>query len=164
MPVTPLRDTDLPRLERCLSLAEEALAAGDQPFGSVLVDADGKEVYAERNRIANGDDTQHPELNLARWAAHHMAPAERARATVYTSSEHCPMCAAAHGWVGLGRIVYASSSEQLHGWLRGFGLAAGRVAPLPIETVVPDALVCGPAPQLADRVRSLHARYYDAHA
>lgn len=54
------------------------------------------------------------------------------------------MCAAAHGWVGLGRIVYRLLLEQLHGWLRGFGLAAGRVAPLPIETVVPDALVCGP--------------------
>ena len=163
MTVTPLHDSDLPRLERCLSLAEEALLSGDQPFGSVLVDAEGREVFAARNRVAEGDDTQHAELALARWAAANLAPAARSRATVYTSSEHCPMCAAAHGWVGLGRIVYASSSEQLDGWLRGFGLAAGRVAALPIETIVPDADVCGPVPHLADRVRSLHARYYDAH-
>jgi len=27
------------------------------------------------------------------------------------------MCAAAHAWVGLGRIVYVSSSEQLTAWL-----------------------------------------------
>src|SRR3712207_7274778 len=39
-------------------------------------------------------------------------------ATVYTSGEHCPLCAAAHAWVGLGRIVYASSSVQLTAWLR----------------------------------------------
>ena len=72
------------------------------------------------------------------------------------------MCAAAHGWVGLGRIVYASSTEQLTGWLQGFGLAAGRVAPLPIEAIVPDAVLSGPAPDLAERVRLLHERYYNA--
>lgn len=162
MPLTPLLDADLPHLERCLSLAEEALVSGDQPFGSILVDAEGREVFADHNRIAGGDDTQHPEFAIARWAAEHLAPAERARATVYTSGEHCAMCAAAHGWVGLGRIVYASSTEQLTGWLQGFGLAAGRVAPLPIEAVVPDAVLSGPAPELAERVRLLHERYYSA--
>jgi len=25
---------------------------------------------------------------------------------MYTSGEHCPMCAAAHGWVGIGKLVY----------------------------------------------------------
>ncbi|QIK71004.1 nucleoside deaminase [Propioniciclava coleopterorum] len=162
MPVTPLLDSDLPHLERCLALAEEALLTGDQPFGSILVDASGREVFADHNRIAGGDETQHPEFAIARWAAAHLAPAERSRATVYTSGEHCAMCAAAHGWVGLGRIVYASSTEQLTGWLQGLGLAAGRVAPLPIESVVPGALVSGPAPELAERVRALHERYYNA--
>jgi tRNA(Arg) A34 adenosine deaminase TadA len=30
--------------------------------------------------------------------------------------EHCSMCAAAHAWVGLGRIVSAASSSQLATW------------------------------------------------
>ena len=63
----------------------------------------------------------------------------------------------------LARAQQLKEQAQLDGWLRGFGLAAGRVAALPIETIVPDADVCGPVPHLADRVRSLHARYYDAH-
>ena len=50
------------------------------------------------------------------------AEAERAGATVYTSGEHCPMCAAAHGWVGLGRVVYVASSAQLAGWLEEMGV------------------------------------------
>src|SRR5260370_14048282 len=53
-----------------------------------------------------------------------MPPPERAAATVFTSGEHCPMCAAAHGWVGLGRIVYVSSSEQLAAWLVELGVPA----------------------------------------
>ncbi len=37
---------------------------------------------------------------------------------MYTSGEHfCLICAAAHGWIGLGRNVYASSAEQTGAWL-----------------------------------------------
>src|SRR5690606_4605181 len=100
-------------LRRCVELASEALEAGDEPFGSVLVAGDGTVLAEDRNRIASGDRTRHPELALARWAASNLTPAERAAATVYTSGEHCPMCAAAHAWVGLGRIVYVASSTQL---------------------------------------------------
>lgn len=35
------------------------------------------------------------------------------RNNYYRGNIICPMCAAAHGWVGLGRIVYISSSNQL---------------------------------------------------
>jgi len=63
-------ETDLVHLRRCVELAEEALEAGDEPFGSVLVGPGGKVLAEDRNRIAEtGDPTQHPELNLARWAA-----------------------------------------------------------------------------------------------
>ena len=34
-----LDDTDLAHLRRCVELAREGLADGDEPFGSVLVDA-----------------------------------------------------------------------------------------------------------------------------
>ena len=128
---------DRRHLRRCVDLAAEALAAGDEPFGSVLVDADGVERFADRNRVAGGDHTRHPEFEIARWAANHLSPQERARATVYTSGEHCPMCAAAHAWVGLGRIVYASSTAQLSAWQREWGRQPGPVAPLPITTIAP---------------------------
>jgi tRNA(Arg) A34 adenosine deaminase TadA len=152
-----LDEGDMVHLRRCVELAAEALAAGDAPFGSVLVSADGTVLVEDRNRIASGDATRHPEFEIARWAAENMAPEARRRATVYTSGEHCPMCAAAHGWVGLGRIVYAASSAQLAGWLAELGANPGPVLPLPICEVVPEAEVDGPAPELADRLRALHA-------
>lgn len=152
--------TDLQHLERCIELAREALDKGDEPFGSILVDARGKVRFEDHNHVAGGDATQHPEFAIARWAAENMTPAERAAATVYTSGEHCPMCAAAHGWVGLGRIVYASSSQQLGEWLAEMGVATGPVVPLPITRIVPEAEVEGPALEFAEQVHALHRRLH----
>src|SRR5690625_1764918 len=112
------RPAEMKYLERCIALATEALEAGDQPFGLVLVSAAGEILFEVRNRTASGDATRHPEFEIARWAARDMDEKARAAATVYTSGEHCPMCAAAHGWVGLGRIVYISSSRQLAAWMK----------------------------------------------
>jgi tRNA(Arg) A34 adenosine deaminase TadA len=151
-------EAELAHLRRCVELAAQALDAGDEPFGSVLVGGDGTVLGEVHNHVASGDHTQHPEFALARWAAAHLSPRERAAATVYTSTEHCPMCAAAHGWVRLGRIVYVSSSAQLAGWLAEWGAPAPPVRTLPIREVVPDATVLGPIPGLADQVRELHRR------
>ena len=151
-------DTDLRHLRRCVALATAGLEAGDEPFGSVLVGADGTVLFEDHNHVAGGDETRHPEFEIAKWSATHLTPGERAAATVYTSGEHCPMCAAAHGWVGLGRIVYASSTEQLTAWRAEMGAAPGPVRPLAIREVVPGAVVDGPAPELADEIRELHRR------
>ncbi|MFD7496220.1 nucleoside deaminase [Streptomyces sp. NPDC059832] len=145
-------------LRRCVGLAREALAAGDEPFGSLLVDERGTVRFHDRNRVKDGDATRHPEFEIARWAAGNLSPQERRASVVYTSGEHCPMCSAAHAWVGLGRIVYASSAEQLVAWRRSWGFDAGPVAALPIHVVAPGIPVSGPDPSLADEVRALHAR------
>ncbi len=155
-----LTDTDMRHLRRCVELATDALEAGDEPFGSVLVSADGTVLGEDHNHVAGGDRTRHPEFALARWAAENLPPEARAAATVYTSGEHCPMCAAAHGWVGLGRIVYVSSSEQLAAWLAELGVPAPPVRPLPIGAIVPDAVVEGPVNELAEQVHELHRRFY----
>ena len=153
-----LTPEDLTHLRRCVELAREALDAGDEPFGSVLVGPDGSVLREDRNRTADGDQTRHPELELARWAADHVAEDVRPTCTVYTSGEHCPMCSAAHAWVGLGRIVYAASTAQLSEWRSGWGLPAGPVLALSINEVAPGVPVGGPAPELADEMQALHRR------
>lgn len=153
-----LDETDLRHLRRCVELAREGLDDGDEPFGSLLVDAAGEVRFEDRNRVKGGDETRHPELEIARWSASHLAVEERAAATVYTSGEHCPMCAAAHGWMGLGRVVYAVSSAQLGAWRAEWGLPSGPVLPLPIQAVAPGVPVDGPAPELEDEMRELHRR------
>ena len=149
-------ERDLTHLRRCVELAREALDAADEPFGSILVGADGRTLFEDRNRVSGGDATRHPELAIAQWAVTNMAPSERAEATVYTSGEHCPMCSAAHAWVGLGRIVYATSSGQLTRWLAEWGAPSPPVAPLPVTAVAPAVVVDGPASGYADTMRSLY--------
>jgi tRNA(Arg) A34 adenosine deaminase TadA len=126
----------------------------------VLVDGDGRVRFEDTNHVAGGDATQHPEFAIARWAATHLTPDERAAATVYTSGEHCPMCAAAHAWVGLGRIVYASSSAQLRAWRAELGAPPSPVAPLPVPEVAPGVPVEGPVAGLDEEVHELHRRRF----
>lgn len=153
-----LTETDLTHLRRCVELARESLEDGDEPFGSLLVDAEGAVRFEDRNRVKDGDETRHPEFEIARWSATHLTADERARATVYTSGEHCPMCSAAHGWMGLGRIVYAVSSAQLVEWRAGWGAPPSPVLALPVGAVAPDVPVDGPAPELEEEMRELHHR------
>ena len=155
-----ISEIDLAHLRRCVELAREALADGDEPFGSVLVDGSGAVRFEDRNRVKDGDETRHPEFEIAKWSATNLTPAERASATVYTSGEHCPMCSAAHGWMRLGRIVYAVSSAQLGEWLAEWGVPPSAVAALPIASVVPAAEVEGPAAELEAEMKELHRRRF----
>lgn len=159
-----ISDSDLRHLVRAVDLAEAALATDNDPFGSVLVSADGRVLFEDHNWESTGDGTRHPEIDIAKWAAANMTPEDRATATVYTSGEHCPMCAAAHAWVGLGRIVYAGSSEQLGHWRAEVGASASPVAALPINAVAPGLPVEGPEPSLSARLRELHHRRAAAKA
>ena len=153
-----LSDVDLVHLTRAVALAREALLDGDEPYGTVLVDADGRVRFEDRNRTQGGDETRHPEFEVARWSANHLTPQERAASTVYTSGEHCAMCSAAHAWVGLGRIAYAVSSAQIVAWRTGWGVGPSPVAALPITVVAPGIPVDGPAPTLEAEVKDLLRR------
>lgn len=156
-------DTQYLRLS--VKLAEEALLAGDDPFGSVLVDGAGRILHQDRNRTKTGrngdmkaDATLHPEIELARWAQLNLDPEARAATTVYTSGEHCAMCTMAHAYCGLGRIVFVSSSTQYRAWLAEFGAPKSKLSPLGITDVAPLVPVEGPIPGLDEEVKELHRR------
>ena len=158
--ISRLNESDMQHLRRCLALAQAALAAGDQPFGSVLADAAGSVLAEARNRNREIGPLAHPEFELADWATHNLTADERSSSTLYTSGEHCPMCSAAHGWARLGRIVYIASSKQFVQWQRELGIAASPVAALPIQSVVADIEVIGPVDSLSDEIKALHVQYY----
>ncbi len=150
-------EQDIRHLRRCVELAREAVEAGDAPFGSVLVSSNGAVLQEDRNKtVTESNASLHPEFTLALWAQKNLSLEERHKAVMYTSGEHCPMCSTLHANVGLGKIVYVSSSKQLVQWRRELGIEAGAVVPLAINYVAPGLEVEGPVEDLAQEVRELH--------
>ncbi len=78
---------------------------------------------------------------------------------MYTSGEHCPMCAAAHGWVRLGTIVYLSSAKQLGEWLDTVQMP---IRFYPIKEIVPNGVVKGPdTGKLLEAIKKLQLEYHN---
>ena len=156
-----LTKTDVKHLKHCLLLAEEAVKAGDKPFGSILVNQDGKIIAEARNRVNELTPLAHPEFELADWAAKNLSLEERRLTTMYTTGEHCPMCSAAHGWVELGAIVYLSSAKQLQEWLGELNAPPSPIQFFPVEEIIPNVEVRGPATgELLKKIKDLHKEYY----
>ncbi len=146
---------DVTHLRRCIELAAEAVERGDDPFGSVLVAADGSVLAERSNRVVtSGDVTAHPELHLAQWASVHLTPEQRSSATMYTSGEHCAMCAAAQVWAGIGRLVFALSAEQIRE-VAASGTAIRLSAREVVELSNASVVIEGPCDELIDRARAL---------
>jgi tRNA(Arg) A34 adenosine deaminase TadA len=101
-------------LRRAIELAAAGRAAGEAPFGSLLVGPNGTMLREDHNTVlSDGDITAHPELKLARWAARELEASTAAATTMYTSCQPCSMCTGAIDRSGLGRVVFALSNEQL---------------------------------------------------
>jgi len=100
-------------LRRAIELAVAARAAGQRPYGSLLVGPD-REILAEDHNtvLVDRDITSHPELKLARWAARRLAAPVVRASTMYTSCEPCEMCSGAIARSGIGRVVFALSDAQ----------------------------------------------------
>ncbi|MFD9502088.1 nucleoside deaminase [Streptomyces sp. NPDC060035] len=105
---------DVKLLRRAIGIAAQAVTLGDAPYGSLLAGPDGTVLIEAHNTVRRDNDiAAHPELKLARWAARELDPGTAARTTLYTSCRPCGMCAGGLVRSGLGRVVYALSTEQL---------------------------------------------------
>lgn len=135
-------------LRRAIELSAEARAAGNMPYGSLLVGPDGDVLVEERNTVlTEGDISAHPEFKLALWASRELDPEVARATTMYTSTHPCEMCAGAIERSGLGRVVYALSSSQ-------------HESIMPPGHARPEVVYEGPA--LFDEARVPIDGYYDA--
>ncbi|MEU9946407.1 nucleoside deaminase [Streptomyces lavendulae] len=101
-------------LRRAIDIAAAAVAGGDAPYGSLLAGPDGSVLAEAHNTVRRDNDiSAHPELKLARWAARELDAETAARTTLYTSCQPCGMCGGGIVRSGIGRVVYALSTEQL---------------------------------------------------
>ncbi|TQD39165.1 nucleoside deaminase [Haloflavibacter putidus] len=139
-----LNSTDKKFLEKCVGLAREAYQAGDSPFGSVLVDKNNMVLATARNRVNEKTAMAHPEIELAQWALDNLNKEERRNATMYTSGEHCPMCAGAHAWSQVGRLVFLSSAQQLKTWQEEANMPEAPINFIPSREIIKNVAIDGP--------------------
>ena len=103
----------------------------------------------------------HPKIELANWAANNLSKEVRKEVSMYTSGEHCPMCATAHGWVGLGEIVYLSSAAQLREWLQEAHANPEPVNFIPARELLKNTAVRGPFKRaLLQEIKNLQLKYH----
>lgn len=157
--MTPSSDSDARWLRHAIALSEQARAAGDEPFGSLLVGVGGVLLAEERNTVVTDRDlSAHPELKLAVWAGRHLDPEIARLTTMYTSCENCAMCSAAMVWAGLGTLVFALSGAALA------ELQGERHAQLALSSREVFARASRPVevrgPLLEQEARAVHAGYW----
>ncbi len=93
-------------IRRCIALAPQAIASGDTPVGSLIVDGD--EIVSEgvEGVRAPHDPTAHAEIEALRAAYARRRSPNLAGCTLYTSVEPCLMCA----------YVYQDITNHQWGW------------------------------------------------
>ena len=126
-----LRSYDVDNLRLSYEMAVHAYQNGCMPFGAVLADKNGSIIVKafnptkasnKRGGSSDVDPTGHAETTLLRnpdwWS---LTPEQRSKATLYSSTEPCVMCAGAIYWSGIGRVVYGCSALQLEQQVSGPG-------------------------------------------
>lgn len=109
-----MRPHDQALLRAAIALSARARDAGDEPYGALLADAQGRVLLEGVNTQHSARDcTGHAELNLMREASARFTREQLARCTVYASGEPCPMCAGAIYWGGVGRVVFGLSIRTM---------------------------------------------------
>src|SRR3954463_15964200 len=102
-----MSDADYMRM--AIEKARAGIAAGQSPFGSVIVR--GNEVIAcEHNLVwATPDATAHAEVTAIRAACKKVRDVKLGGSTLYSTTEPCPMCFSAIHWAGIDKIIYGAS-------------------------------------------------------
>lgn len=102
------------KLRRAIELASEAKAAGDRPYGALILDSDGRLIAEGRSRVVReGLSTRHAVLCAIENAQRHLDRTDLSECTLISSAEPCPMCAGAIHWARLSRVVFGVSMDRL---------------------------------------------------
>lgn len=87
-------------------MLDRAVAAGDQPFGAVVV-RNGQIVgWGPSRVVSDSDPTAHAEMVALRDAARRLGTRDLSGCVMYATSHPCPMCEAGAYWAGIDRFVH----------------------------------------------------------
>lgn len=99
--------------------AEQGVAAGQTPFGAVIVRGDAVVAEGHNGVWLTTDPTAHAEVVTVRKAAAVLRSVSLAGAVMYTTCEPCPMCLSAIHWSKLDAVYYGAAIADAEA--AGFG-------------------------------------------
>ena len=103
----------MPHMRHALALAREAFDSGEVPIGAVIVDANGRVLAAEPNRMrALQDPTAHAEMQAIRAACRVLGQERLIDCDLWVTLEPCPMCATAISFARIRRLYFAASDPK----------------------------------------------------
>ena len=101
-----MNDQDYMRL--AIRKAQQGIAAGQSPFGSVIVRL-GEVIAVTHNSVwRDTDPTAHAEVNCIRAATTALNTIFLHGCVLYSTTEPCPMCLAAIHWAKIERVVFGA--------------------------------------------------------
>jgi tRNA(Arg) A34 adenosine deaminase TadA len=96
-------------MRRAEALREDAVRAGDQPYGAVVL-RDELIVGAAPSRVVTATDpTAHAEMEAIRDAARRLRTRDLSGCVLVSTSRACRMCEAAAAWAGISSMVYGEA-------------------------------------------------------
>ena len=96
---------EIKAMRLAIEWTREGIAAGQSPFGAVIV-RDDDEIAAAHNTVwRDCDPTAHAEVNAIRAAAAALRSIDLSGCTMVSTCEPCPMCLAAIHWAKIDRVV-----------------------------------------------------------
>lgn len=144
-------------IKRAVELAYEAVAAGDTPFGSLLVDEQGNILIEGRNtQNIDNDISAHSEMNVIKEATRLYDADFLSKCTLYNSGEPCTMCAGAIFWSGIKRVVYGISKQDVDKINNNLVNIKYNIHELFVG--IDDVEIIGPMDNLADLVAGPHLK------
>ena len=93
-------------MRRAEALRDEAVAAGDQAYGAVVLRGDALVGVAPSRVVTSNDPTAHAEMEAIRDAARRLRTRDLSGCILVSTSRPCRMCEAAAGWAGITRMVH----------------------------------------------------------
>lgn len=99
-------------MREAIEQARASIAAGQSPFGAVIV-RDGRIIARGHNHVwAWTDPTAHAEVVCIRHASKALGSISLAGCVMATTCEPCPMCASAIHWAGLDEVVWGATIQD----------------------------------------------------
>jgi guanine deaminase len=100
--------TDQEAMRLAIRKAQEAIAAGQSPFASVIVRGADVVAVAHNTVWRDTEPTAHAEINCIRAAAAALRTIALRGCSLFSTTEPCPMCLSAIHWAKVDRVVYGA--------------------------------------------------------